>query len=68
MSQLPMGSSAVLAKNMSYMKQLEAKHRSNTLIAKKPSKQLVIVEETKEEKKRSLSPNRRTKEESDERF
>ena len=68
MSQMPMGHSVVLAKNMSYMKQLEAKHRSNTLIAKKPSKQLVIVEETKEEKKRSLSPHRRTKEESDERF
>ena len=68
---MPMGHSSVLAKNMSYMKQLEAKHRSNTLIAKKPSRQLVTVEETKdekEEKKKSLSPNRRTREESDERF
>ena len=71
MSQMPSVGHSVMMKNMSYMKQLEAKHRSNTLITKKPSKAMVIVEEpTKEEekKKTSLSPHRRTKEESDERF
>ena len=62
-----MNAHSVLMKNMSLLRQEGNKQRAHTMLSKKGSKHNVIIEEN-EDKKRSLSPYRKTHEEAEERF